>query len=153
MITVRVTLSEDLKTLADDLESALIQAQDEASRLYVQRARAELQTVGAVAEGKLRDGIHVQETSLKRSTVVAPKPAKLIEEGRPPGAVPRWEVFEPILRRWAQFKGLVIDNLYPIARKIRERGFRARFPFERAKNGSESAIKAVFVSILRTRFK
>lgn len=152
-LRLQVRLSPGLASLADDLETELGLSMHEAAGLLVREMQRKVTEVGAVAEGNLRDGIEIESVFPFGASIKAPNVARLIEYGRPPGKVPPWSVFEPILERWARFKGLQIDNLYPIAKKIRERGFRARYPFQRALNTSEGDVKAVFVSRLRVRFR
>jgi hypothetical protein len=146
MIDVVVTISPGLLALPDALEAAIEAGQRDAGDLLVERFRESMKAVGANATGATAEGIAVAESGFEKTTIVAPAPSRVIEEGRPAGKkVPQWSVFEPILQKWAKAKGLQIDNLYPIAVKIRRDGYPARFPFKRALEGSGGEVKAVFV--------
>jgi len=144
MIEVRITPSPDLVALPDRLIDALTGAQSDGGDLLVDRSRDALRTVGAFATGETARGVMVRDSDLERTEVFAPPPAQLIEEGRPAGKVPQWSVFEPILQRWAAAKGLQVDNLFPIALKIRREGYPARFPFKRALDDSKPDVLDIF---------
>lgn len=151
MSGVRVTLSPDLLALPERLESALTEAQEESGRLLVEKFQMSLRNVGAYASGDTARGVTVLDSAIERTTIFAPSPSRLIEEGRPAGPTPRWSVFEPILERWAQAKGLDVENLYPIALKIREEGYPARFPFKQALDASGQEVFQVFVQNVRQK--
>lgn len=129
---IEVVISDDLLNLPDTLARAAREAQRAGADQVLNESRESLKSVGAFATGGLSNSGRVEPAGNNTLAVKFDSPADIIERGRRPGPVPRWSVFEPMLRAWANAKGLSIDNLYPIALKIRREGFKGRYPFRQA---------------------
>lgn len=77
--------------------------------------------------------------------------AFFIEKGRKPGPVPRWSIFKPILRRWANFKRLAFSDsvLYLIGQKIKREGYPGRYPIRTAAAKLRPRVALLFRSVFR----
>lgn len=129
---ITITLSADLLNLPANLERALRQGQAEASFIVIRNSQRKIQEVGAVASKRLFFSVRELERKPGVISVGSTLPqAGIIENGRRPGQkIPPWRIFKPILEAWAHAKGLQIDNLYPVALKIKRDGIKARHPFK-----------------------
>lgn len=147
MAQVKVTLSADLITLPGRIDRRIGAARRASANLLEINVKGQIIEVGAVASKDLLNSVDLLAFRDDFVSVGSAKPqAYFVEHGRKPGPVPRWSVFKPILRAWADAKGLAIPDsaLYPIALKIRREGFKGRFPFEKAARISEPQIVRVF---------
>lgn len=139
MGTVKITISPDLLAFEQRAKQGLaIGRQGVALHLETQ-IKQQIRAVDAVASASLLNDVRRLQSDANVIRVGSDKvQAQFVEEGRKPGPVPRWSAFKPILQAWAKAKGLSIPEnaLYPIALKIREKGFKGRFPF---KNAAETA--------------
>ena len=134
-MAIKITISPDLLAFQPRaMQKLAIGKQGVASYLETQ-IKQQIRTVDAVASGSLLNDVRRLPSESNVIRVGSDKiQAQFVEEGRPPGKVPRWSEFKPILQAWAKAKGLSIPEnaLYPIALKIREKGFKGRFPFKKA---------------------
>ena len=135
MGTVKVTISPDLLAFERRAMQKLAIGREGVALRVETEIKQQIRAVEAVASGSLLDSVRRLDSPSNVIRVGSDKiQAKFVEEGRPPGKVPQWSVFRPILQAWAKSKGINIpeDKLYAVAVKIRRDGFKGRFPFKKA---------------------
>jgi hypothetical protein len=132
---VKITISPELLNLSRRAAQKLAVGQQAIALYGETQIKQQIRAVDAVASGSLLNNVRRLNAPSNVVRIGSDKiQAQFVEEGRPPGPVPRWSVFKPILQAWAKAKGLNIPEsaLYPIALKIKEQGFKGRFPFKKA---------------------
>jgi hypothetical protein len=152
MADVRITISPGLLTLDERINRRLAVARVGVANLVEVNVKQAIREVGAVASGELVNSIERKPSPPDTIRVGTDKvQGPIVEEGRPPGAVPPWPRFKVILRAWAAAKNLRFSDsaLWFIAQKIRREGFKGRFPFKTAAERSRPQV----VNILRDVFR
>lgn len=135
MAFVKVTISADLLTFERRALQKLAIGSEAVALYGTTQIKQQIRAVDAVASGNLVNSVQRLTSPTNTVRIGSDKiQAKFVEDGRPPGPVPRWSVFKPILAAWARAKGLNIpeNKLYAVAIKIRNEGFKGRFPFRKA---------------------
>lgn len=134
---LKVTISAGLLNLPQRIDRCVKIARNGSQQLATTIIKQEIRSVGAVASQELVNSVRTLKNTADTDTVGSNvKQAYFIEFGRKPGPVPRWRIFKPILRKWANFKGLALSDsvLYLIGQKIKREGYKARQPFHKAAN-------------------
>ena len=91
---------------------------------------------GAMATGALYNklkAVAVESNTTYKIVISYPIQGKFIDEGRKPGSMPPLKDIE----NWTRIKGIPISAAFPIAMKIKERGYKG-IDFTRAVYGSEA---------------
>lgn len=135
MAFVKVTISPDLLTFERRALQKLAVGREGVALFGETQIKQQIRAVDAVASGNLLNSVQRLDAPQDTIRIGSEKiQAKFVEEGRPPGKVPRWSIFKPILEAWAKAKRINIpeDKLYAVAVKIRNEGFKGRFPFRKA---------------------
>lgn len=143
MATVKITISPDLLNFEQRVLQKLAIGRGGVALYAETQIKQQVRAVDAVASGGLVNSVRRLASANNVIRVGSDKiQATFVEEGRKPGKIPRWSVFKPILQAWAKAKGLNIPEgaLYPIALKIKEQGFKGRFPFRKAMELSTSGV-------------
>lgn len=146
-MAIQVTLSPGLLRLPQRIERALAIGREGAGQYLIVAIRQQYRADKAVATGATIAATRILDNrpDLVRVGTDTPQ-AQFIERGRRPGAVPPWPVFRPLLRQWANAKGLALSDsaLYLIGRKIRTRGYAARHSVETVAERSAPEIARIF---------
>lgn len=147
MAAVKITISPDLLNF-ERRAMQKIAIGSEGVRLYgATIIKQEIRKADAVASGALMNSVRPLDAPSNVIRIGSDKiQAQFVEEGRKPGKIPSWSVFKPILQAWAKSKGLNIPEsaLYPIALKIKEQGFKGRFPFKKAAEIAAPGVVRIF---------
>lgn len=147
---LKVTISPTLLNLDKEIKRRLAIARNGAALLVQAEIKQGYRKASAVAsEATVKSVKNIKTTSDTITIGPTTKQAFWIEEGRKPGAVPRFSVFKPILRKWAAFKGLSLSDtaLYFISRKIRREGYKARHVVARAATTVKPKVISLFKSV------
>lgn len=157
MSGVKVTISPKLQALPYNLRQGLIAGRERQRTFAIAAVKLSIRNVNAIASRKLFASVDGTTSDDLTSIRVGPKAAQgyWIEYGRKPGSMPRWAVFRDILRAWATAKGLNIDDggLYAIARKIRELGWPARRPVQKARNMMAGQLKVILARAIGDKLR
>lgn len=129
-LPITITISKALLTLPDRIDAAYSASLDKSSAAIAEQIRAQYEEDNAIASRATYNSVRELEARRDFRRIGADTlQAQFVERGRRPGKVPAWIEFKPILRKWADDKGLGFSDsaLYLIARKIRRQGFAGRY--------------------------
>lgn len=156
MPEVKITISDQLQSLAPRLTQAIETSHEQSARETVNEVRHEIVAVGAVASFSFLNSIEKQfenrgavQAWLAGST--APH-APFVEYGRRPGKQPPVDA----ITRWIALKPIEIGDrkirsvAFAIARRIGKRGIKPRFPFRRAVEAMTPRVGQIFEERLTT---
>src|SRR3990172_11974888 len=151
-MAIRVTISPTLLNLPQRIRQRVAIARNGSELLIQTGIKLECRAVNAVASEATLKSVKVINRTKDTSTIGATTPqAFWIEHGRKPGPVPRWSIFRPILRLWANFKRLAFSDsvLYLIGQKIKREGYPGRFPVRTAAAKLRPKVGNLFRSVFR----
>lgn len=149
---LKVSISLSLLALPSRIKQRAVIARNGAELLIQRGVKESYRAVEAVASEATVKSVKVIKRTPSTSTIGATTPqAYWIERGRKPGPVPRWSIFRPILRKWANFKGLSFSDsaLYLIGQKIRREGYKGRYPVRAAAAKLRPKVASLFRSVFR----
>ena len=149
---IKVTISPSLLALPARINQRTTIARNGAENLIQTGIKQEYRAVNAVASEATVRSVKVLNRTSDTSTIGPTTPqAFWIERGRKPGPVPRWSVFKPILRAWANFKRLAFSDsvLYLIGQKIKRTGYPGRYPVRNAAAKLRPKVGNLFRSVFR----